>query len=299
MPGLAWQDGVFEESDHAAAVDHRLQDKIYATIGHNACLEARPAVVHFGGFTLGMVHEQRIRLCNTSSSSAGMHIVLPTTTYFKASCEKKKGLLAPGMEDVITVQFCPTEWRYYYDCVRIHTQGTNVLIPIHAYPMMNQTKFPRRISFGKCAVGETYTKHVSLTCNVPIDFEYEISMLQPNAAFVVRPHKGVVPANGIVDVEVIFCPTRLVTEMAELEVRVAEFQSEAVRCLLSGSGFPGLARQHQLAGLTVGLDTTVSETMPVWGKAETGRLPKGTAKGGAGKYRWQAVNHGRSQNVEA
>lgn len=82
-------------------------------------------------------------------------------------------------------------------------------------------------------------------------------------------------------------------------MRVAEFQSEAVRCLLSGSGFPGLARQHQLAGLTVGLDTTVSETMPVWGKAETGRLPKGTAKGGAGKYRWQAVNHGRSQNVEA
>lgn len=98
------------------------------------------------------------------------------------------------------------------------TQGANMLIPIHAYPMMNQTKFPRRISFGKCAVGETYAKHVSLTCNVPIDFEYEISMLQPNAAFVVQPHKGVVPANGMVDVEVIFCPTRLVTEMAELEV---------------------------------------------------------------------------------
>ena len=57
----------------------------YATLGHNACLEARPAVVHFGGFTLGMVHEQRIRLCNTSSSSAGMHIVLPTTSYFKVA----------------------------------------------------------------------------------------------------------------------------------------------------------------------------------------------------------------------
>lgn len=70
-----------------------------------------------------------------------------------------------------------------------------------------------------------------------------------------------------------------------LQVRVAEFQSEAVRCTLSGSGFPGLARKHQLAGLTVGLDPTVSETTPVWGKAETGRLPKGTAKGGAGKYR--------------
>ena len=59
--------------------------EVYATIGHNAYLEARPAVVHFGGFTLGNVHEQRIRLCNTSSRSTGMHIVLPTTTYFKVA----------------------------------------------------------------------------------------------------------------------------------------------------------------------------------------------------------------------
>ena len=57
----------------------------YATIGHNACLEARPAVVHFGGFTLGNVHEQRVRICNTSPRSTGMHIVMPTTTYFKVA----------------------------------------------------------------------------------------------------------------------------------------------------------------------------------------------------------------------
>ena len=93
-----------------------------------------------------------------------------------------------------------------------------MLIPIHGYPMMNQTRFPRRISFGKCAVGETYTKRVSLTCNVPIDFEYEIFLLDSNAAFVVQPQNGVVPANGAVDVEVIFRPARLVTEMTELEV---------------------------------------------------------------------------------
>ncbi len=69
------------------------------------------------------------------------------------------------------------------------------------------------------------------------------------------------------------------------QVQVAEFQSEVVRCTVSGSGFPGLARQRQLAGLTAGLSTTLPEEAPLWGKAETGRLPKGlvtTGKGGAG-----------------
>ena len=97
---------MFDETDHSHVADRRIQDsayylllsphaplqtlvvcaaEVYATIGHNACLEARPAVVHFGGFTLGNVHEQRIRLCNTSPSSTRMHIVLPTTTYFKVA----------------------------------------------------------------------------------------------------------------------------------------------------------------------------------------------------------------------
>ncbi len=36
--------------------------------------------------------------------------------------------------------------------------GENLLVPMHAYPVMNETKFPRRIDFGKCAIGETYIK---------------------------------------------------------------------------------------------------------------------------------------------
>ncbi len=67
--------------------------EVYATIGHNACLEARPSVVHFGGFTVGSVHEQRIRLCNSSSSSTGTQIVLPTTPYFKVNTVTTLGQL--------------------------------------------------------------------------------------------------------------------------------------------------------------------------------------------------------------
>ena len=72
-----------------------------------------------------------------------------------------------------------------------------------------------------------------------------------------------------------------------MQVRVAEFQSEAVRCTVSGSGFPGLTRQRHLAELTAGKDSALGllEDAPLWGKAESGWLSKGalkTGKGGAG-----------------
>ena len=84
--------------------------------------------------------------------------------------------------------------------------------------MITQARFPRRVSFGKCAIGETYTKRISLTCNVPIDFEYEISMAEPSTAFLVQPLQGLVPANSNVDIEIVFSPSRLVTEVMELQV---------------------------------------------------------------------------------
>ena len=82
-------------------------------------------------------------------------------------------------------------------------------------------------------------------------------------------------------------PTKIATHSTYVaQVQVAEFQSQAVRCTVSGSGFPGLARQRQLAELTGGTDPIGPQAVPLWGKAETGRLPKGTmstGKGGAGK----------------
>lgn len=60
------------------------------------------------------------RVLNTSGDNVSVHIIPPTTDHFKIHYKKERSQLVPGLGLDITVQFRPTEWKYYYDCVRIH-----------------------------------------------------------------------------------------------------------------------------------------------------------------------------------
>lgn len=51
--------------------------------------------------------------------------------------------------------------RYFYDTIRINTETENILVPIHAYPVLDRDNlrniFPRLIDFGTILIGETST----------------------------------------------------------------------------------------------------------------------------------------------
>lgn len=138
----------------------------------------------------------------------------------------RRGFIAPGLSEEITLEFCPTEHRYYYDCIRIHSEEENLLVPIHAYPVMNEIKFPSRVDFGSCQVGELHVKEIHISCKVPIDFEYEIVVLKDSHQFHVSDMKGVVPANGTSIVTVQYQPSQLATAAMEVEVGPQSFRSQ-------------------------------------------------------------------------
>ncbi|KAG2423826.1 hypothetical protein HXX76_014986 [Chlamydomonas incerta] len=257
-------------------------NRVYSKVGNTRILQAEPAVLNFGGYELGKVYSQVLRIRNVRASGTRFHIIPPSTPFFKATCPAKKGLLAPGMTEEVTVEFCPTQYRYYYDCVRVHCEEENMLIPLHAYPVANETLFPTRVDFGRVALGQQVVRRHTLQCKVPVDFEYEIVEVKPNPAFRVEPARGVVPGKGTVDVELWFCPLALTTEEAVIEVRISEFNSKPVQCRLTGSAFPGAARDKALAATTAATTAAAAQLAATLGRGERPAVAAATANGKLG-----------------
>ncbi|CAM9797515.1 unnamed protein product, partial [Phaeothamnion confervicola] len=99
-----------------------LAQREYSQIGCNAFFEARPAIVHFGGFTTGETCTVRVEIVNVSATSQRLHLLPPATPAFRIRC-RKRGAVAPGSSETVFVDFFPQDYRYHYDSLRIHTGG--------------------------------------------------------------------------------------------------------------------------------------------------------------------------------
>lgn len=244
-----------------AALRHPLlENNDFERLRRNDVLELRPHILHFGGFSLHQEHSQVLRILNVSASSTNMKIIGPATQWFKITYEKK-GLLAPGMSEDVTVTFTPHEWRYYYDTIKIFCgdQADNLIVPIHAYPAANDVTLPRIIDFGRVPIGATRTRTVPLTCKIPIQFEYEFTLIEEHPDIQVTPLSGKIPADGTVNVVVTFKPTRHRTARAELQFVVSQFDFEPVPLTVCGSCPPDLLRDSTIMAARPEIEAAMAE----------------------------------------
>jgi len=227
---------------------HPLLEKgTYEQLQRNGIVETRPHILHFGGFQIHKEHSHTLRILNISPTSLRVTIIGPSTPHFRLSFDKK-GLLAPGMSEEIAVLFTPHEWRYYYDTVKIFCgdMAENLVVPIHAYPSANDIALPRIIDFGRVAIGTSRTKVVPLACKIPLQFEFEITVLEEHPDFQVSPLAGIIPPDGAANVSITFFPTRHRTARAELQFNVAQFDWEPVTVSIVGSSAPDIAKDELL-----------------------------------------------------
>ena len=151
----------------------------YVRVGSNITngLLAEPAVLYFAGIAIGDRIDMTVRLVNMSGEPLRMHIHPPATPFFSMRCNKK-GRTMPGTAEDVTITCTPTDLRYYSDCIRVHCNRGNLIVPIHAYPGVSTINVPKRIDFGTVPLDSSASATLPLRSWVPMEFEYKIELLQ-------------------------------------------------------------------------------------------------------------------------
>lgn len=211
-------------------------------------LYAQPSSVHFGGFALEQKYEQRISVHNRSHKSVRLKYTMPSKGDFHVRFARERlPFVSAGLSEELIVSFRASAFRHYYDCLLVRCEEVayasntdsvllgKCLVPLHAYPVLNEVQFPTRMDFGDVPLGQIGRRHVDLSCSVPIEFEYEIQMLKAHPSFTVFPLKGVIPANGVVKVEIEFRPLVYATASAELVMLVSQLGFTPMTCVIVGS----------------------------------------------------------------
>ena len=131
-------------------------------IGKGFDFEVTPAICHFSGFLVGKQYVQEISIININTSIKRLEILPLKSSVYKLQYDLI-GTLAPGLCQKFKIIFAPEEYKYYYECIRVHTKEQDLLIPIHGYPVLNKISFPREISFGFSPLCEPVSK---VNCNL-------------------------------------------------------------------------------------------------------------------------------------
>ncbi|XP_063068004.1 cilia- and flagella-associated protein 221 [Engraulis encrasicolus] len=225
---------------------HLLATKSFSTLKSNNQIQAEPSEIHFNGFEVGQNYKQVLKLINISSDVMDIHIIPTQTKYFQTAYSKKDRLV-PGLCYTLKLSFFPDEWRYFYDCIRIHCKSEeNLLIPIHAYPVIDDLDIPSHVSLPAVSLGQSVSYEIPLSCSCPVDFEFEVFCLESSEAFSIQPLSGVIPARDASAVVVTYAPLQHGSAQVTIQLVISQFNSRPYVCTLSGRCLPKLPPSEQM-----------------------------------------------------
>jgi Flagellar-associated PapD-like len=223
-----------------------LSNQHYESLGRNDIFEVRPPSLTFGVAASSAV-TQRVRIVNVSETPQRLHVLAPTSSGFSIKY-KKKGTLAPGCAEVIDVTYTPQDFGYHHDTIRLLTGTDNLIVPLHAYPVMindAERAIPARLDF-VCSLGDEQTRIIRLTNPVPVQFAYELAVDQDHAHISIEPMHGIVPPSGHAEITVKYAPTKAVTAAAQLTARISQFNLKPCKCTITGTPTQGKKVQCDL-----------------------------------------------------
>mmetsp|Transcript_39281 Transcript_39281/g.38842 ORF Transcript_39281/g.38842 Transcript_39281/m.38842 type:complete len:196 (-) Transcript_39281:1622-2209(-) len=194
-------------------------------------MSVEPEVLNFAGFyELNKTYTMKAKIINSSNIPQRVNILPPMTPFFSVKYSKK-GMIPTNSAEEIYVQFKPTEYKYYYDSVRIHVSGTGpkgcIILPLHAYPVINRTQerlLPKLVNMKESAINEGVAKKVLyIESDTPVIFEYVIEWVESHQDINVSPMSGEIKAMGKTPIEVYYRPSSNTTANATFKLTTTEF----------------------------------------------------------------------------
>jgi len=217
-----------------------------ANSGSNELFVVSPNAVHVHGYAPGVIQTAAVKVINTSAKVARLTLRRPQLAEMTVRFESPGGI-APGMSATIFVDFCASDPRYFYDTFTIMSEGAPLVVPIHAYPILNNFAVPRRVNFGLCTLGAPEFRKIELKSSVPLEFEYEVAVVSASPDFSIEsPLAGTVQAGARASVDIKFNPSTLGTKFLELSIKTSEFRSVPWPVTVSGSAKASEVKHHAL-----------------------------------------------------
>lgn len=196
----------------------------------------------FQGYELGKVHRQKLALTNKANGARRMHILAPSSGYFNIKF-KKTGKLMPGMSLIVIVEFVAHKYQHYEDFIKIHCEDRhNLVIPLHAYPVLDMASFPKQISLLNTPICKTVHRKIPLTSSLPVDFPFKLTYTG-HPFIAVYPSSGFIPGEGTVELKVTFCPSEYVTASGQFELTIEQFDAPVYKCNITAMCQPGIERE--------------------------------------------------------
>ncbi|CAL8290250.1 unnamed protein product [Lota lota] len=231
-----------EESRTAAGPHHLLSSKIYSRLKSNSQIQAEPAALHFNGFSLGKGYQKVLKLINISSEVINIHILPTQTKYFRTTYTKKYRLI-PGLAYAVTVHFCPDQWRYFYDCLRVHCKVDRFLfVSLAAHPSASDTfslTLSPLLSLPSLSLSLPLLSLPSLSLS--LSHYREISHTHTHTPHNLHLVPGLIPANGEVAITVTFRPLQYGTCQVTIQLVISQFNTKPYLCTVTGNSAPHLA----------------------------------------------------------
>ena len=168
-----------------------------------------PRQILIKGFELKSKISRQVKITNVSTKVQRLNIVPSYNDEFDYFMTKKSSI-APGISQMVTVNFIPTKFIKYETNFKIQTENELLVVPIVALPVLNLEKtdiFPKIISFGWIQIGEVVRKSYRLESKLNILYPFEIVLESTCPDITITPMIGKIPEYGLVDIHIEFKPS--------------------------------------------------------------------------------------------